>query len=132
MDKVKFITLVQREINLSKQGISLYDFDRKTYFELVPIKEHLLDLIWYEKKRNLIKLFRRFLNNKITIHGFILGFPKLSQICEQEFKMTRQDLEKLIILEFADALKGFHKEIASQTYILSETYLNKDGLFTWE
>jgi hypothetical protein len=80
----------------------------------------------------LIKLFRQFLNKKITINGLITDFEKLSQICDQEFSTRRHDFEKLIMLQFNDVSKGFHRKIISETYILCETFLCREDPFAWD
>jgi hypothetical protein len=45
MDKTRFITLLQLESNLNKENISLYDYNRQTFFELALMKKRLLDVI---------------------------------------------------------------------------------------
>ena len=45
MDKTRSITLLQLEINLNKENISLSDSNLQTFFELAPMKKRLLDVI---------------------------------------------------------------------------------------
>jgi hypothetical protein len=80
----------------------------------------------------LIKLFRQFLTKKITRNGFITGFEKLSQMCDQEFSTRGHDFEKLIMLQFNDVSKGFHRKIISETYLLCETFLCRQDPFAWD
>ena len=71
------------------------------------MKGRLFEVVWYQNKRNLIKLF---------------------QVCSSEFNITRKNLEKLIILEFTSNSAHFHKKIVSKIYILCETYLNRKNI----
>ena len=122
IDRTKALTLIQLANYLDQNNSSLYDYDYKKYLELAKFTKCLKDTLLYQRKRDFIKLFRRFSERKISIQGFIRGFEKLSFLSDQDYASTRQSFEKLMILQINQEAIGFQKNIISDTYLACEQF----------
>lgn len=122
IDKTKALTLIQLANYLDEGGSSLYEYDYQKYLELDKFTSCIKDTLTYQRKRQFIKLLRRLSTNRISVTGFIYGFEKLSLASDQDYATTRQDFEKLIILQINQEAVGFQKDIISNIYLACEQF----------